>query len=155
MDKYHKKDIVGIERENERDERYKSKVNPQIDNAKTHNNYHVIGRAETYLSYIKNGLEKSRKNEKSKTTQCLSTRLFSDRTESSSLPSRKNSGRFFLWLHNILCRALRWRILCSHPCWWNKSALELNPRIERPVVFQTTFWQKSITEIVTGLSKTN
>ena len=52
MDKYHRKDIVGIERENERDEHYKSRVNPQIDSTRTHNNYHVIGRTETYLSYI-------------------------------------------------------------------------------------------------------
>lgn len=52
MDKYHRKDVVGIERENERDENYKSKVNPQIDKARTPNNYHVIGRDETYISYI-------------------------------------------------------------------------------------------------------
>lgn len=52
MDKYHRKDIVGIERENERDEHYKSKVNPQIDITRTHNNYHIIERSETYLSYI-------------------------------------------------------------------------------------------------------
>lgn len=52
MDKYHRKDVVGIERENERDENYKSKNNPQIDSARTPDNYHVIGRDETYLSYI-------------------------------------------------------------------------------------------------------
>lgn len=52
MDKYHRKDVVGIERENERDENYTSKKNPQIDNARTPNNYHIIGRDETYLSYI-------------------------------------------------------------------------------------------------------
>lgn len=52
MDKYHRDAVVGIERENERDENYKSKKNPQIDHARTHNNYHIIGRTETYLSYI-------------------------------------------------------------------------------------------------------
>lgn len=52
MDKYHREDVVGIERENERDENYKSKANPQIDHARTPNNYHIIGRDETYLSYI-------------------------------------------------------------------------------------------------------
>lgn len=52
MVKYHRKDVVGIERENERDENYKSKNNPQIDSARTPNNYHIIGRNETYLSYI-------------------------------------------------------------------------------------------------------
>ncbi len=52
MDKYHREDVVGIERENERDENYSSKKNPQIDHARTSNNYHIIRRSETYLSYI-------------------------------------------------------------------------------------------------------
>ncbi len=52
MDKYHRDAVIGIERENERDENYKSKSNPQIDNARTPNNYHIIGRTETYLTYI-------------------------------------------------------------------------------------------------------
>lgn len=52
MDKYHRKDVVGMERENERDENYKSKINPQIDSTRTLNNYHIIRRDETYLSYI-------------------------------------------------------------------------------------------------------
>ena len=52
MDKYHRDAVIGIERENERDENYKSKKNPQIDKARTPNNYHIIGRTETYLSYI-------------------------------------------------------------------------------------------------------
>ena len=52
MDKYHRKAVVGIERENERDESYRSNVNPQIDHERTHNNYHIIGRTGTYLSYI-------------------------------------------------------------------------------------------------------
>lgn len=52
MDKYHRDAVIGIERENERDENYKSKTNPQIDKTRTPNNYHIIGRSETYLSYI-------------------------------------------------------------------------------------------------------
>ena len=52
MDKYHRQDVVGIERENERDENYKSTKNPQIDHARTPNNYHIIRRTEAYLSYI-------------------------------------------------------------------------------------------------------
>lgn len=52
MDKYHRNEIIGIERENERDENYKSKTNPQIDHVRTPNNYHIIERSETYLSYI-------------------------------------------------------------------------------------------------------
>ncbi|MDE7439403.1 MAG: plasmid recombination protein [Clostridia bacterium] len=52
MDKYHRKYIVGVERENERDENYRSKVNPQIDHTRTPSNYYIIKRTETYLSYI-------------------------------------------------------------------------------------------------------
>ena len=52
MDKYHRDAVIGIERENERDENYKSKKNPQIDHIRTPNNYHIIGRTETYLTYI-------------------------------------------------------------------------------------------------------
>ena len=57
MDKYHRQDIVGIERENERDENYKSTKNPQIDHARTSNNYQIIVRSETYLSYIDKRIE--------------------------------------------------------------------------------------------------
>ena len=49
MEKYKRGDIVGIERENERDEKYKSTRNPQIDKSRTHLNYHkeeANGRAD-------------------------------------------------------------------------------------------------------------
>ena len=39
MEKYHKQDVAPIERENERDENYKSD-NPQIDSSKTKYNNH-------------------------------------------------------------------------------------------------------------------
>lgn len=42
MEKYHRSDIVGIERENERDENYISKSNPQIHSEKTPYNFHFI-----------------------------------------------------------------------------------------------------------------
>ena len=38
MEKYHKQDVAPIEKENERDENYKSD-NPQIDSERTRNNY--------------------------------------------------------------------------------------------------------------------
>lgn len=52
MDKYHRADVIGIERENERDESYKSTKNPQIDSTRTSENYHIIERSDTYLTYI-------------------------------------------------------------------------------------------------------
>lgn len=52
MDKYHRADVIGIERENERDENYKSTKNPQIDGTRTGENYHIIERSNTYLAYI-------------------------------------------------------------------------------------------------------
>ena len=52
MEKYKRGDIVGIERENERDENYKSTRNPQIDKSKTHLNYHIVPYEKKYLSFI-------------------------------------------------------------------------------------------------------
>ena len=52
MEKYKRADIVGIERENERDENYKSTRNPQIDKSKTRLNYHTMPYEKKYLSFI-------------------------------------------------------------------------------------------------------
>lgn len=52
MEKYKRGDIVGIERENERDENYKSMRNPQIDKSKTRLNYHTVPYEKKYLSFI-------------------------------------------------------------------------------------------------------
>ena len=52
MEKYKRADIVGIERENERDENYKSTRNPQIDKSKTRLNYHTVPYEKKYLSLI-------------------------------------------------------------------------------------------------------
>lgn len=57
MDKYHRADVIGIERENERDESYKSTKNPQIDSTRTSENYHIIERSDTYLAYIDNRIK--------------------------------------------------------------------------------------------------
>lgn len=52
MEKYKRADIVGIERENERDENYKSTRNPQIGKSRTHLNYHTLPYEKKYLSFI-------------------------------------------------------------------------------------------------------
>lgn len=52
MEKYKRADIVGIERENERNENYKSTRNPQIDKSKTCLNYHIIPYEKKYLAFI-------------------------------------------------------------------------------------------------------
>ena len=52
MEKYKRGDIVGIERENERDENYKSTRNPQIDKSRTHVNYHTLPHEKKYLAFI-------------------------------------------------------------------------------------------------------
>jgi len=52
MEKYKRGDIVGIERENERDENYKSTKNPQIDKSRTHLNYHTLPYEKKYLAFI-------------------------------------------------------------------------------------------------------
>lgn len=52
MDKYQRKDIIGVERENERDENYKATKNPQIDTSRTYNNYHIMKTEGSYLKSI-------------------------------------------------------------------------------------------------------
>ena len=52
MDKYNRGDIVGVERENERDENYKPTKNPDIDLSRTNGNYHIVQRDCSYTSYI-------------------------------------------------------------------------------------------------------
>ena len=52
MEKYKRADVVGIERENERDENYKSARNPQIDKSRTHLNYHTLPYEKKYLAFI-------------------------------------------------------------------------------------------------------
>ncbi len=52
MKKYQRDAIVGIERENERDETYRSKSNPQIDCERTPHNYHFIKPDDTYTAFI-------------------------------------------------------------------------------------------------------
>ena len=51
MEKYHKTDIYPVEKENERDENYEAS-NPQIDSARTKDNYHIIGRYCSYTEFI-------------------------------------------------------------------------------------------------------
>ena len=52
MDKYKRDDILGIERENERDENYKPTKNPDIDLSRASGNYHIVQRDCSYTSYI-------------------------------------------------------------------------------------------------------
>ena len=52
MEKYHKQDVVPIEKENERDENYKSN-NPQIDKERTKDNYRFTSHfGKTYTEFI-------------------------------------------------------------------------------------------------------
>ena len=51
MEKYHKTDIAPVEQENERDKNYPAN-NPQIDCARTRNNYNVIKRQCSYTLHI-------------------------------------------------------------------------------------------------------
>lgn len=52
MEKYHKQDVAPIEKENERDEKYKSD-NPQIDSERTRNNYRFTPYfGKTYTEFI-------------------------------------------------------------------------------------------------------
>ncbi len=56
MEKYHKIDVAPIERENERDENYISD-NPQINHARTKDNYRLVSSYGTYTEFINNRLK--------------------------------------------------------------------------------------------------
>lgn len=113
MEKYHRKDVIGIERENERDEHYKSKVNPQIDSVRTRNNYHIIERSETYLSYIDKRIRELASKRKIKDDAVLinSFILGSDREFFASL-SKERQKDFFPRLYGVLFGTLRRRKHC-------------------------------------------
>lgn len=51
MEKYHKTDICPVEKENERDENYEAS-NPQIDSARTKDNYHTFARYCSYTEFV-------------------------------------------------------------------------------------------------------
>ena len=57
MEKYQRNDIVGVERENERDENYRSKLNPQIDRERTRFNHHFIKPNGSYTAFINRRLK--------------------------------------------------------------------------------------------------
>ena len=51
MEKYKRQEVSPVETENERDENYKAS-NPQIDSARTKNNYHLISPHGSYIEMI-------------------------------------------------------------------------------------------------------
>ena len=57
MKKFQRSDIVGIERENARDETYRSKTNPQIDGERTRFNHHFISPNGSYTAFINRRLK--------------------------------------------------------------------------------------------------
>ena len=73
MEKYKCADIVGIERENERDENYKSTRNPQIDKSRTHLNYHTLPYEKKYLSFIDERIKELAPKRKMKDDAVLTT----------------------------------------------------------------------------------
>ena len=63
MEKFKRQEVSPVEQENERDETYQAS-NPQIDNARTHLNYHIILPRKSYMEIINErllGLELKRK----------------------------------------------------------------------------------------------
>lgn len=73
MEKYNRGDIVGIERENERDENYKSTRNPQIDKSRTHLNYHTLPYEKKYLAFIDERIKELAPKRKNKDDAVLIT----------------------------------------------------------------------------------
>lgn len=78
MEKYKRADIVGIERENERDENYKSARNPQIDKSKTRLNYHTVPYEKKYLAFIDGRIKQLSPKRKIKNDAVLITSFILD-----------------------------------------------------------------------------
>ena len=99
MEKYHKNDVVPVERENERDENYISD-NPQIDRARTKDNYRLVSSCGTYTEFINNRLKELN----------LSPRKDAVVMNSFVVGSDKSIAiRILYGLHKIFCGTLRER----------------------------------------------
>ena len=79
MDKYHKNEVVPIEKENERDETYQGE-NEAIDSTRTRNNYHIVKRDESYTEYIKMRLAQENKRPRKDAVLMCSFVISSDGT---------------------------------------------------------------------------
>ena len=76
MKKFQRSDIVGVERENERDETYHSKTNPQIDGERTRFNHHFIRPNGSYTAFINRRLKELAPKRKVKDDAVLMASFF-------------------------------------------------------------------------------
>ena len=76
MKKFQRSDIVGVERENERDETYRSKTNPQIDGERTRFNHHFISPNGSYTAFINRRLKELAPKRKVKDDAVLMASFF-------------------------------------------------------------------------------
>ena len=76
MKKYQRSDIVGVERENERDETYHFKTNPQIDGERTRFNHHFISPNGSYTAFINRRLKELAPKRKVKDDAVLMASFF-------------------------------------------------------------------------------
>ena len=91
MEKYHRSDIVGIERENERDENYISKSNPQIHSEKTPYNFHFINPKNSYISFINQRLKELAPKRKVKDDAVLMSSFFVSNKMSEEIKDSKTT----------------------------------------------------------------
>ena len=76
MKKCQRSDIVGVERENERDETYRPKTNPQIDSGRTRFNHHFIRPNGSYTAFINRRLKELAPKRKVKDDAVLMASFF-------------------------------------------------------------------------------
>lgn len=94
MEKYHKQDVAPIEKENERDENYKSD-NPQLDSERTKNNYRFMPYfGKTYTEFINGRIKELRLSPRKDAVVMNSFVLGSDKTFFDGL-SRVEQYNFF------------------------------------------------------------
>lgn len=105
MQKFHKNDVAPVERENERDENYISD-NPQIDRARTKDNYHIISGYGTYTEFINNRLRELSLSPRKDAVVMNSFVVGSDKTFFSGLP-KALQYQFFSDCTKFFLRTLR------------------------------------------------
>ena len=155
MEKYKRADVVGIERENERDENYKSTRNPQIDKSKTSLNYHTMPYEKKYLAFIDERIKQLSPKRKVKDDAVLITSfiLGSDKEFFDGLTAEQQK-QFFADCTDFFLRTLRQRKRCIGSRSFRRKhaafAFQSDARNGRQIMRERTFRPNRITRFADG-----
>ncbi len=158
MEKYHRSDIVGIERENERDENYISKSNPQIQSEKTPYNFHFINPKSSYTSFINQRLKELAPKRKIKDDAVLISSFFVGASpEFFTVMSQEDIGAFFFECTEFFAERYGRENIISTVVNLDETTphlhLNLMPILEGRPCAKKLFDKKALTSLQTALHK--